>query len=100
MFILYSIVYAGFVAIGVINYKLMGKIVLGKLNLAVVYGFGLIIFAILLAIKPNSLADRHWIESIMDTVSCLFSLNIFSASTISARGCEPHCLKLAGDIYF
>lgn len=53
MFILYSIVYAGFVAIGVINYKLMGKIVLGNLNLAVVYGFGLILFAIILGLIYN-----------------------------------------------
>lgn len=53
MFILYSIVYAGFVAIGVINYKLMGKIVLGNLNLAVVYGFGLILFAIFLGLIYN-----------------------------------------------
>ncbi len=53
MFILYSLVYAAFVAIGVIDYKLMGKIVLGNLNLAVVYGFGLIIFAILLGLIYN-----------------------------------------------
>lgn len=50
MFILYSIVYAGFVAIGVINYELMGKIVLGEQNLAVVYGIGLILFAIILGL--------------------------------------------------
>jgi uncharacterized membrane protein (DUF485 family) len=53
MFIFYSIVYAGFVFIGVIKYELMGKIVLGELNLAVVYGMGLIIFAIVLGIIYN-----------------------------------------------
>ena len=53
MFILYSLVYAAFVAIGVIDYKLMGKIVLGNLNLAVVYGFGLILFAIFLGLIYN-----------------------------------------------
>jgi len=53
MFILYSIVYAGFVAIGVINYELMGKIVLGEQNLAVVYGIGLILFAIILGLIYN-----------------------------------------------
>ncbi len=53
LFFIYLIVYAGFVAIGVVDYKLMGKIVLGNQNLAVVYGFGLIIFAILLGLFYN-----------------------------------------------
>ena len=53
LFFIYFIVYAGFVAIGVADYKLMGKIVFGSQNLAVVYGFGLIIFAILLGIFYN-----------------------------------------------
>ncbi|MBU1718707.1 MAG: DUF485 domain-containing protein [Bacteroidetes bacterium] len=50
LFILYTLVYAGFVYIGVFKYELMGKIVLGGQNLAVVYGFGLIIFAIVLGL--------------------------------------------------
>ncbi len=53
LFFIYFIVYAGFVAIGVADYKLMSKIVLGNQNLAVVYGFGLIIFAILLGLFYN-----------------------------------------------
>ena len=53
LFFIYFIVYAGFVTIGVVDYKLMGKIVLGGQNLAVVYGFGLIIFAILLGLFYN-----------------------------------------------
>ena len=53
LFFIYFIVYAGFVAIGVADYKLMGKVVLGEQNLAVVYGFGLIIFAILLGLAYN-----------------------------------------------
>ena len=53
LFILYSLVYAGFVYIGVFQYELMGKIVLGQQNLAVVYGFGLIIFAVLLGLVYN-----------------------------------------------
>ena len=53
LFFVYLIVYAGFVAIGVADYTLMGEIVLGNQNLAVVYGFGLIIFAILLGILYN-----------------------------------------------
>ena len=53
LFFIYFIVYAGFVTIGVVDYKLMGKIVLGGQNLAVVYGFGLILFAILLGLFYN-----------------------------------------------
>ncbi len=53
LFVLYSIVYAVFVSITVFNYEAMGKIVFANLNLAVVFGFGLIIFAILLGIVYN-----------------------------------------------
>ena len=59
LFFIYFIVYAGFVAIGVADYTLMGKIVLGGLNLAVVYGFGLIIFAILLGLYYNWRCTRY-----------------------------------------
>ena len=57
LFILYCIIYAIFVAIGVYDTDMMGSIVLGKQNLAVVYGFGLIVFAILLGLI------YHWICS-------------------------------------
>ncbi len=53
MFISYTIVYAIFVAIGVANYKAMSNIVLGDLNLAVTYGFGLIILAIIMGLIYN-----------------------------------------------
>ncbi len=53
LFFVYLIVYAVFVAIGVIDYTLMGEIVIGKQNLAVVYGFGLIILAIIMGIIYN-----------------------------------------------
>ena len=53
LFFIYFIVYAGFVAIGVADYTLMGENVIGNQNLAVVYGFGLIIFAILLGLYYN-----------------------------------------------
>ena len=53
LFFIYLIVYGGFVAIGVADYTLMGEIVLGNQNLAVVYGFGLIIFAIVMGIIYN-----------------------------------------------
>jgi uncharacterized membrane protein (DUF485 family) len=53
MFLLYLIVYGIFVAIGVVNYEAMKILVLGDLNLAVTYGFGLIIFAIILGLIYN-----------------------------------------------
>ncbi|TLX74132.1 DUF485 domain-containing protein [Labilibacter sediminis] len=59
LFIVYSVVYAGFVTIGVANYELMGKIVLGGQNLAIVYGFGLIIFAIILGLIYNAICTGY-----------------------------------------
>ena len=53
MFIFYTIVYAVFVAIGVANYEAMKIIVIADLNLAVTYGFGLIILAIILGLFYN-----------------------------------------------
>jgi uncharacterized membrane protein (DUF485 family) len=53
MFICYLIVYAVFVAIGVANYEAMSKIVFLELNLAVTYGFGLIVLAILMGLIYN-----------------------------------------------
>jgi uncharacterized membrane protein (DUF485 family) len=53
LFFVYLIVYAGFVTVGVADYTLMGEIVLGNQNLAVVYGFGLIVFAIVLGLIYN-----------------------------------------------
>ena len=58
MFIFYAIIYAGFVAINLVKADLMEKIVFLGLNLAVVYGFGLIIFALLLALFYSSLCTR------------------------------------------
>jgi len=50
---LYLIVYAVFVAIGVANYEAMSNIVFLELNLAVSYGFGLIVLAIILGLIYN-----------------------------------------------
>ncbi len=55
MFLFYAIIYIGFVAINVSKPVLMEKIVFLGLNLAVVYGFGLIIFAMILALIYNAL---------------------------------------------
>ncbi len=56
MFILYTLVYAGFVVINAVNPGLMQKVILGQ-TLAVVYGFGLIVFAFVLAIIYNQLCN-------------------------------------------
>ncbi|MCP4309897.1 MAG: DUF485 domain-containing protein, partial [Bacteroidetes bacterium] len=53
MFVFYTIVYGVFVAIGVVNYEAMSRIVFGDLNLAVTYGFGLIVLAIILGLIYN-----------------------------------------------
>jgi len=55
MFIAYAAFYAGFVIINVVNAKLMEMEVLLGLNLAVVYGLGLIVVALILALIYNHL---------------------------------------------
>jgi len=58
MFLLYAIIYAGFVAINIISPVTMEKTIFLGLNLAVVYGFGLIIFALVLALIYNYACGR------------------------------------------
>jgi len=53
LFTVYALIYAAFIAINVIDPKAMETVLPGGLNLAVVYGFGLIIFALLLALVYN-----------------------------------------------
>ena len=64
LFFIYFVVYAIFVAIGVADYTLMGKVIFGGLNLAVVYGFGLIIFAIILGLLYNWQCTKY--ENLMN----------------------------------
>ena len=59
LFFVYSIIYAIFVAIGVIDYKIMGNIVLGNQNLAVVYGFALILLAIIMGLIYNWICTKY-----------------------------------------
>ena len=54
MFILYAVVYGGFVLINTVNPELMASDI-GSLNLAIIYGFGLIIFALMLAFVYNAI---------------------------------------------
>ncbi len=58
MFILYTLVYSGFIFITVTNPDLMGTDI-GYLNLAIVYGLGLIVFALILALIYNFLCTKY-----------------------------------------
>jgi uncharacterized membrane protein (DUF485 family) len=54
MFLSYTLVYAGFVFLNVLNEgRIMQTIVVAGLNLAVVYGMGLIVLALILALIYN-----------------------------------------------
>lgn len=57
LFILYAIVYGGFIVINVVSPKFMG-IEVGSLNVAIVYGFLLIVFAMLLAFAYNHVSSH------------------------------------------
>lgn len=59
MFILYSLIYAGFIAINVVSPLAMEREVVLGLNLAVVYGFGLIVFALVLALIYDRLCHNR-----------------------------------------
>ncbi len=58
MFLIYTLVYAGFIIVTVIKPELMGTDI-GHLNLAIVYGLGLIVFALILAMIYNTLCNKH-----------------------------------------
>lgn len=53
LFVVYLLVYAGFVGINLLRPQWMGASALAGLNLAVVYGFGLILLAIGLGLVYN-----------------------------------------------
>jgi len=59
MFMLYAVVYAAFVAINLLKPLWMEKTIIFGLNLAVVYGFGLIAFALVLALIYNRMCGSH-----------------------------------------
>lgn len=53
MFIIYTLIYAGFVFIGLSKPELMGKKILFGQNLAIIYGFGLIVLAVIMGFVYN-----------------------------------------------
>ena len=57
MFIVYTLVYIGFVVINAVKPSLMQMEILGQ-TLAVVYGFGLLFFALFLAVIYNALCNK------------------------------------------
>ncbi|HBG24542.1 MAG: hypothetical protein A2X17_08250 [Bacteroidetes bacterium GWF2_41_61] len=58
LFLFYTLVYGGFVLIGLVNPELMGLHVIGAQNLAIVYGFGLIVLAIIMGFIYNAVCTR------------------------------------------
>ncbi len=67
LFIVYTLIYSGFVVIGLTDPELMGLDVIGGQNLAIVYGFGLIILAIVMGFIYNYFCTRF--ENKMNTKS-------------------------------
>jgi uncharacterized membrane protein (DUF485 family) len=59
MLAVYTAVYLAFILINVIKPKVMGTIIVGGLNLAIIYGFALIIIALVLALAYNWACTRH-----------------------------------------
>jgi len=59
MFLGYSIIYTAFIIINVVDPNIMG-LGIGSLNLAIIFGFGLIILALIMALIYNALCG--WVE--------------------------------------
>jgi uncharacterized membrane protein (DUF485 family) len=58
LFIVYTVIYAGFVLIGLTKPELMGLELIGGQNIAIIYGFGLIILAIVMGFVYNFFCTR------------------------------------------
>lgn len=59
LFFIYLICYAGFVILGVFKYELLATTVFAGLNLAVAYGIGLIVFAVILGVIYNHYCTKY-----------------------------------------
>lgn len=62
MFAIYALFYAAFVAINLMAPQTMGVIVVAGLNLATVFGFALIVGALIEALIYNALCQRKEVE--------------------------------------
>lgn len=58
LFFIYTFIYSGFVAIGLTKSQWMGLKFFGGQNLAIIYGFGLIILAIIMGFIYNYLCTQ------------------------------------------
>jgi len=58
LFAVYALIYAGFVVINMVDPNMMEMKIVAGLNLAVVYGFGLIILAIIMGIIYNGICTN------------------------------------------
>jgi uncharacterized membrane protein (DUF485 family) len=58
LFIFYTLIYSGFVVIGLTKPELMGEELIGGQNIAIVYGFGLIVLAIVMGFIYNFFCTR------------------------------------------
>lgn len=59
MFSIYALLYGGFVAINLAAPLAMERVILLGLNLATVYGFGLIVGALVLALIYDRMCSKH-----------------------------------------
>lgn len=59
LFVIYGLVYAGFVVINTLSPKTMGEEIALGLNLAIVYGFGLIVLAVIMGLLYNVICTRY-----------------------------------------
>ncbi len=59
LFIIYGLVYLGFVVLNTLTPKLMSEKIIFGLNLAVVYGFALIAIAVNLGLIYNAICTRY-----------------------------------------
>lgn len=59
LFVIYGLVYLGFVALNTLSPKIMSESALFGLNLAVVYGFGLIVLPIIMGLVYNAVCTRY-----------------------------------------
>jgi len=58
LFFVYTIIYAGFVLIGLTKPELMGLELIGGQNIEIIYGFGLIVLAIVMGFIYNFFCTR------------------------------------------
>ena len=58
LFIFYTLIYSGFVLIGLTKPEWMGLEILGEQNIAIVYGFGLIALAVVMGFIYNYFCTR------------------------------------------